>query len=324
MGNYNFQIFTKVNLLKLQAIGICIILLGIALFVRAEEKGELPEVIIEGKEILELKSTKPNFEIPIEQNREILKTFETEKEILIKKPTGWEKQPHESLPEVVKSTQVVIPSTQHIRDEEVGIFYPLKDLQAAFKEKDNKKAKKLARWELIVADESGETFRKYSGQGLPPETIAFNGRDENDKILKVGYPYSTILRYYDVTGSFHTLIGNPFTVSGFAHQELEGFFISLDFKVLYQSQPTVLGDNEFSDFGKELLQESADWIKKEFFTFPVTVVIYCKDETIAERSAKDIAKELSDMLVRLEKDIAFQGKISEESLERVEIIVNNR
>ncbi|MDH5662187.1 MAG: hypothetical protein OEY92_04250, partial [Elusimicrobiota bacterium] len=263
-------------------------------------------------------------EIPIEQNREILESLKTEKEILLKKPSGWEKQPQDSLPELVKSTQVIIPFTHHIRDEKVYIFYPLRDLQATFKEPDPKKAKELASWELIVADESGETFRKYSGRSLPPETILFDGRDKNGKVLKVGYPYSTILGYYDATGSLHTFVRNPFTISGFAHQEPEGFFISLDFKMLYRSPPILLEKHEFSDFGRELLQEASDWVKKHFFTFPINVIVYCRNKTIAEITAKEISGELARMLVRSEAEIFCQGEISEESLERIEIIVNNR
>ena len=102
MGNYNFQIFTKINPLKLLTVGICIALVGITTLAGSREKGELPEVIIEGEEILELKSTKPRLEIPIEQNREILESLKTEEEILLKKPSGWEKQPQDSLPEVVR------------------------------------------------------------------------------------------------------------------------------------------------------------------------------------------------------------------------------
>lgn len=324
MGNYNFPIFTKINSLKLLAVGICIALVGITTRAGSREKGELPEVIIEGEEVLELKSTKPHLEIPIEQNREILESLKTEEEILLKKPSGWEKQPQDSLPELTKSTQVIIPFTHHIRDEEVCIFYPLRDLQATFKEPDPKRAKELASWELIVADESGETFRKYSGQGLPPETILFDGRDKNGKVLKVGYPYSTILRYYDATGSLHTFVRNPFTISGFAHQEPEGFFISLDFRMLYRSPPILLEKHEFSDFGGELLQEASDWIKKHFFTFPINVIVYCRNKTIAEITAKEISGELARMLVRSGAEIFCQGEISEKSLERLEIIVNNR
>ena len=291
---------------------------------RAEEKGALPEVIIKGEEFLKLKSKKSQLEIPIEENRQILESLETEKEILLKKPSGWEKQPHDSLPELTKSPQVIIPRTHHLRGKRVCTFHPLKDLQSIFKEPNPKKAKKLARWELVVADDSGQTFREYSGQGLPPETISFDGRDKSGKILEVGYSYSTILRYYDSAGRLHTMVGNPFVISGLAHQEPEGFFVSLDFKMLYQSQPTLLEKREFSDFGKELLQEAADWIKKHYFTFPIKVIVYSKNKGIAEITAEEISVELANMLFRLKEEIPYQGKSSQESLERVEIIVSNR
>lgn len=303
--------------------GICYLSSGICL-ARAEEKGELPEVVIKGEEVLKLESAKPKLEIPIEENREILKSLETEQELLLKKPSGWEKQPKESLPELTKSPQVIIPRTHHIRREKVCTFRPLKDLQLIFKEPNPKKAKKLARWELVVADDAGQTFREYSGQGLPPEAISFDGRDKNGKILEVGYSYSTVLRYYDAAGNLHTLIGNPFIIPGLAHQEPEGFFISLDLKLLYKSQPTLLGKGEFSDFGKELLQETADLIKKYYFTFPVNTIVYSKNKALAEMTAEEVSEQLARMLFRLKEEVSHQGKSSSESLERVEIIVSNR
>lgn len=315
---------------------VCLTVLMIISSSIAEEKGELPEAVIKGKKVLKLKSEKPQLEIPIEQNRQIIKSLETEKEILLKKPSGWEKQPKDSLPELTKSQQVIIPRTHHIRGKKVRIFYPLKWLQSIFKEPNPKKAKKLAHWELVVADDSGQIFRKYSGQGLPPESISFDGRatltatGKGGKVLKVGYSYSTILRYYDSAGKLHTMVGNPFVISGLAHQEPEGFFISLDFKMLYQSQPTLLEKREFSGFGKELLQETADWIKKYYFTFPIKVIVYSKNKDIAEITAKEISEELANMLFRLKEEIQYQGKSSQESLEsilvpvRVKIIVSNR
>lgn len=319
MGDYYFQVFIRMKLLILALAVLIIITPSVA-----EEKGELPEVVIKGEEVLKLESTKPQLEIPIEQNREILKSLETEQELLLKKPSNWEKQPQASLPELTKSPQVIIPRTHHLREERICIFYPLKDLKSIFKEPDSKKAKKSARWELAVVDDAGQTFREYSGQGLPPETILFDGRDKKGKILEVGYSYSTVLRYYDIAGRLHSLLGNPFVIPGLAHQEPEGFFISLDFRTLYKSQPALLGKGEFSDFGKELLQETADWIKKHYFTFPMRVIVYSKNKIIAEIAAKQIREELAEMLIRLKGEMSCEGKSSPKSLERVEIIVSNR
>lgn len=313
--------YFKFNVLKLNVV---IVLLMTVTLSMAEEKGELPEVIIKGEEVLKLDSAKPKLEIPIEENSEILKTIETEEEILLKKPTGWEKQPKDALPEITKSPQVIIPRTHYIPAERVCIFHPFRDLQSIFKEPNPKMAKKSAAWKLVVVDDSGQTFREYSGKGLPPETIIFDGRDNAGTILEIGYPYSTVLRYYDAEGNLHTLVSNPFVVRGLAHQMAEGFFISLDFKSLYEFQPTVLEERTFSGFGKDLLREAAGWIKKNYFAFPVNVIVYSKNKAIAEVTAKEISEELAGMLLRLNEEITHEGKISAKSLEKVEIIIGNR
>lgn len=354
MGNYYFQISVKIistqiippkrdpamavaqkyrrgrrELLCRSSRRIKLLTVGLALMMVttlsiAKEESELPEVVIKGEDVLKLKSTKPRLEIPLEQNRPLLENLKTEKEILLKKPSGWEKQTYDSLPELTESPQVIIPRTHHLRGEKICSFHPLMDLQSIFKEPNPKKAKKLARWELMIADDSGQTFRKYAGQGLPPETISFDGLDENGKVLEVGYSYSTILRYYDSAGKLHTAVGNPFVIPALAHQEPKGFFINLEFKMLYQSPPTLFEKREFSNFGKELLQETADWIKKYYFTFPVNVIVHSKNKAIAEITAKEISEELANLLLRLKEEITYTGKIGTLSLEKVEIVITNR
>jgi hypothetical protein len=313
------------NYFKIKLCGIYAFLavLFISSLALAQEKGQLQDVIIKGEKSLKLDSEKPHLDVPVEENKQIYESLETEEEILLKKPTGWEKQPKDSLPELSKSPQVVVPGTHHLRSERVYIFNPLKDLQSVLKE-TNLKKKKLARWEVLIVNDSGQPFRKYSGQSLPPEKIVFDGRDENGRVLEVGYSYSTVLRYYDVSGGVHTSVGNPFIIQGIAHQENDGFFISLNFNVLYQDEPTILKKREYSKLGKELFKEAADRLKKNYFTFPVKVVVYNRNKEIAQITAKEISEELAQILLRLEKEVTYEGRMTEKSLGRVEIIINNR
>jgi hypothetical protein len=327
MGRYYSEVFAGMNYFKNKLFGACAVIVIAVSFIFslaiAQEKGKLQDVIIKGEKSLKLDSEKPHLDVPVEENKQIYESLETEEEILLKKPTGWEKQPKDSLPELSKSPQVVVPCTHHLRGERVYIFNPLKDLQSVLKETDLKK-KKLARWEVLIVNDAGQPFRKYSGQSLPPEKIVFDGRDENGRVLEVGYSYSTVLRYYDVSGGVHTSVGNPFIIQGLVHQENEGFFISLNFNVLYKEEPSVLKKREYSKLGKELFKEAAGWLKKNYFTFPVKVVVYNKNKEIARITAKEISEELAQILLRLKKEVTYEGKMTEKSLGRVEIIVNNR
>ncbi|MBN1621991.1 MAG: hypothetical protein JW871_05310 [Endomicrobiales bacterium] len=290
----------------------------------ADSEGELPDVIIKGKEVLELESTKPPLNIPIDQDKELMDSLVTETEIFTKKPTGWEKQTYDSLPETVKSPQVIIPRSHHIYSETVKVFSPLSDLESIFKEPNKKEAKKLARWEFVIADDSGNTFQEYSGSGLPPESIVFNGRNSSGDIIEVGYSYSTILRYYDTKNQLHTTVENPFVIMGFAHQKDNGYTISLNLKNLYDERPEVLKEQEFSNLGQELLQEASDIIKKKYFAFPVKVVVNSKEQEIAQITSKEIASKLKKMLIRTDETVQEEGKITPKSIETVDIILLNR
>ncbi|MCB4791441.1 MAG: hypothetical protein LHV68_06090 [Elusimicrobia bacterium] len=310
---------------KYIAVFICLAAgIGASSYIRAEQKGELPEAVIKGDEVLKLDSTKPKLEIPIEQNSEILKDLEIEREIFTNQPAGSEKQPKDFMPELANSPQVIVPRTLYIHTDTICVFYPLSDLKSVFKEPNPKNAKKSATWELIVTDDLGQTFREYSGRGLPPETITFDGRDKDGNIIEVGYSYSTILKYYDTKGALHTRVGTPFIITGLAHQEQKGLYITLDYKKIYKNNPTVLLHGEFSDAGMDLIQEAADKIKKDYFTLPVEVIVYSKDKEIAKIAAKEISERLVKILIRREEEVRPRGEFTTKSLERVDIVVLNQ
>ena len=313
MGNNNFQVSVKVTLL------FVLLLFCAALPSMAEQKGEIPDVVIEGKDSLKLTSEKPALEIPIEQNKELRLCLATEKEILLIKPRGWEKQPQDAIPAIAKSNQVIVPLSRRLSELEACVFYPLKELKSVYNEQDLQKTKKSGFWELVVADESGEIFRRYSGKGLPPENIVFDGKNDGGRMLEAGAPYSPVLRYMGRTSA-----GRTFTAAGVVHQEQAGFLISLDFKALYKAPPELLQENSFSAAGAEMLQETADRIKKDYFNYPVKVEVYCKNRELAVKTAGQVAKELSKMLLRGEDEIKYEGKLSAKSVERVEVKVDNR
>lgn len=55
------------------------------------------------------------------------------------------------------------------------------------------------RWQLRLTDKQGLLKNEFSGQGLPPLSIEWNGRDRNDRILADGY-YQGLLTLYSSSG----------------------------------------------------------------------------------------------------------------------------
>jgi hypothetical protein len=295
-----------------------------SLLLLGAQNGSLPEVVIKGKDVLKLESSKPVLDVPVDENREILESLKTEQEIFPMKPTGWEKQPSDSMPDTLKSRQAVIPRTHYIRSEQVKVFYPLSDLTKIFKKPDRREAKKKARWEFIISDDSGKTFHEYSGKGLPPEEIIFDGRNADGRMIEVGYSYSTVLRYYDASGQVHTSVGNPFIATGLASQKKQGYTISIDFKKLYDSEPSVFKKHKFSVLGRDILREAADIIKKKHFGLPVKVFVYGNSAEVSDITSREISEVLTDLLIRSPGEISCAGQESARSVETVEIVVFNQ
>ncbi len=297
---------------------ICAAVLSVA---GENNKGELPDAVVEGEEVIQLDSQKPKLELVLDPDKELTDGLKLDDNIYINKTTIWEKAPYHFVVKKEKSRQIISPAQHHIRNNYVHLLYPYAMLGGSQDALKRKKTKKQGRWELVVADDLGQTFRTYTGQGLPPEIILFDGRDNNGKIMQVGRSYSSILKYHDANNNLRTFSGNSFSVMGLSHQENSGFHISIDFNKLYQNPPTALRKSQFSELGQELLEEAANIIKEHYFTARFQIIVHSKDIKVANTSSKQIAQKLSKLLIKPLESISTKGKKSTSSLESVKIVI---
>ncbi|MEE8424658.1 MAG: hypothetical protein V3S11_02455, partial [Elusimicrobiota bacterium] len=256
MGHHHVPLQTKV-------VGLAL-LLAVPAF---GASGSLPDVLIQADEKRPVSREKPPLAMEVKEEGPLDEVLKTEEELYRRIPaevaestkftTGIWKSPH-----------VAIPSSNWIvlawKGEPAHVFYPAKDLEeiykpgsgrsiskAAKKKKKKKKRRKKDRkrravpppekerreveagWDFVVVDAAGRVFRKFTGEGDPPESLEFDGRSDEGKWLKVGQVYQGVLTYRDPNGRSHTAMGQPFALAGLSLQKSNGYVISLAAQTMF-------------------------------------------------------------------------------------------
>jgi hypothetical protein len=79
--------------------------------------------------------------------------------------------------------------------------------------------KGVERWELTVADASGDTVRTFAGKGRPPEEIAWNGLTRNGGPALPGRTYSYVFTAWDEAGNRRNFVGEGFDVPDYRYRD---------------------------------------------------------------------------------------------------------
>ncbi|MFH1824193.1 MAG: hypothetical protein ABH873_03090 [Candidatus Firestonebacteria bacterium] len=275
-------------------------------FSKPSESGKLEDITITGEDKLKVKSEKPYLELKMDLNEIVLPTIETERKFLEKSPNLVNLQ--ESVPKFLMTGGTANPYLIAMIKEPIANFSL------------NVLGIKVAAWELIVTDSKGKVFKKFEGKGVPPSSIEWSGRNQEDKVVKVGNAYSYLVNFTDEAGNPRTLIGAPFVIHSLIHQEENGLFISITRKKLFnvEKEKTKLIDENIV-----LLKESLD-ILKENFNLSIKVEVYGENSTMATEQSKVVAKYLTDSLILPEDRIKYIGY--EDTIEnyRIDMLIKNR
>jgi len=139
---------------------------------------EVPEeVVIKSAAADEMRTKKPPLVVKTDQFESITGSLKADKTLF-----NFESANFVSLsrnhPDKLQSGRVVRPWRTSFSDRTTITFYPLRRFGEVFSRAYNEKNSKDLQWTLSITDEEGKIFHKYTGNGLPPETIAWTG--END------------------------------------------------------------------------------------------------------------------------------------------------
>jgi hypothetical protein len=273
---------------------------------QVDSSGKLEDVTITGEDKLKVKSEKPYLELKMDINEVVLPTIETERKFLEKSPNLV--NPEEDIPNMLMTNLTANPYLIAIIREPIANF----SLRIV--------GTKVATWELVVTDAKGKVFKKFEGKGTPPPSIEWSGRNNENKIIKVGNPYSYLVNFTDEAGNPRTLVGAPFVIHALLHQEKDGLYLSFTRKKLFnvEREKTKLIDENI-----HLLKEALD-ILKENFNLSMKVEVYGENSTIATEQAKVVAKYITDSLILPDDYVKYVGYEDTIENHRVDILIKNR
>lgn len=271
------------------------------------KQGALPEVLIEAEHNKPLSLEKPPLDFQVEENEPVETLLQkTDRSLMDKLPTEII-QSNAFKPEVSVSSKVVVPIEDWIvrpwKGEPAHIFHLQKILSQIHAFKDNRSERKKSSWELEVADNEGKAFRRFSGRGLVPKKLFFDGRSDEGKWLQVGEVYMGVLRLSDSGGHIHTAYSQPFKLAGLSVKESHGFRIALDERVLFSSSTA---RPRLSSFGRELLSEAAQLVERYYPGFSLEAELDDRnhDQAWLHSAVLLCTKNLARRLLRPSADIA--------------------
>ncbi|MFH1618812.1 MAG: hypothetical protein ABIG11_02810 [bacterium] len=291
----------------------------------AQEKGQLPDVLIQAEGKRPLTSEKPVLNLDLKEESPLESVLRTEDEVRFKIPSDIIQSTH-FVTGIARSPYVAVPSSNRIvlawKGEPARIFYPRKELSKIYEEKQSRKAKSKAAWQMVVVDTAGKIFKKFEGQGLPPDTLIFEGRSDDGKWLSVGQVYTGVLTYRDPNGRSHTAMDRPFAVAGLSIQAPQGFVINLAARMMFNAEK-----GNLSAYGKSLIRETAGIIQRYHpgLNIEATAYLNRSDAQWVRSAAESCDRELSARLLLPEKAVAARSKPGTRDIEeRLEVTVLNR
>lgn len=318
MGNHHFPLQIKVAMT---------LIVGSSLLssVRAGQ-GAMPDVLIEAEEKRPVTREKPAFRPEVKEDAPLENDLQVEDDVRMRVPAEVA-QSTSFVPSSANSAQVAAPASLGIYlawgQEPARVFFPSKDLEAIYPN-DSREDRAKGRWEFLVIDSGGRSFKKFSGQGLPPERLEFDGKSDEGKYVKVGQAYTALLTYYDAARRAHTSMGKPFALAGLGVKTANGAVISLASRALFDPQS---GSAKLSGQGKGLLREAAQLIQRHHpgLGLEVAARLSRPDAGWAQDAAQLCAKDLSKRLLISSGLVGAKGYPSTADLdERVDVLVANR
>lgn len=325
MGNHHFPIPSQMT--RILVSSVLLIANALSPLIAAEEKGALPDILIQAEQKRPIQRTKPPMEFPVKEEESVESLLKTEDEFRLRMPSEVSENTR-FVTNVWNSPYVTLPLSNYIvlawKGEPAHVFQPLAALSKVYVEKNLKEAKDKARWELLVIDSAGKEFRKFADKGLPPDTLPFDGKSNEGAWMRVGLAYTAVLNYTDTEQHVHTALGRPFALAGLAVQlPNKNKLISLAAKPLFDTDK---GPEQLSERGTIVLQEAAQLIAR--YDLGVGLALSANlskpDPALAKSAVETCAKELSRELLLAPGSIKTQGNSGTPDLEeRVDIAIGN-
>ncbi|MBI4060151.1 MAG: hypothetical protein HY403_01845 [Elusimicrobia bacterium] len=284
----------------------------------APPSGVVPDVVIQAEDRRPVAREKPPIDLPLKLDQPLQEDVDSDDGVRARLPSDLS-QTTAFAPGLSQSPLSASPSSNWIvaasRGESVRVMFPRRELQAV-----EAKFSKDGKWDLVVADSQGKAFRKYSGEGAPPEQLEFDGRGDGGEWLAVGHAYTPVLTYHDGVRA-RTAMGRPFALAG----------LSLDApRAIWLAPRALFGSGagpELSAEGKAILREAAQLVQRHYpgIDLELTLRLVRSDPVFLKSAGELCVKELArNLLIKPEAVSLKLAPGTPDLQERVELAAVSR
>ncbi|MGQ9707660.1 MAG: FlgD immunoglobulin-like domain containing protein [bacterium] len=151
--------------------------------------------------------------------------------------------------------------------------------------------KRVATWELIIANSLGETVRRFRQKGQPPAVITWDGRTDQGELIATGDVYSFTFHAYDAQGNQARINCEPQRINAIVYQQGNERVASIAADVLFGSDNAQLIPE-----ASARLDEVSNLIK-EGYKKEVVVYVYTEKEKLALDRCRVLELEIGRRLV---------------------------
>lgn len=261
--------------------------------------GAVPDVVISAEDKRPMAREKPPVELPLKLEQPLQEDVESDDGVRARVPSDLSKTTAFA-PGLSQSPLAASPSSNWIvaasRGESVRVLFPRRELKAV-----GASFSKSGSWELVVADSQGKAFRRYAGEGEPPEQLEFDGRGDAGDWLTVGHAYTPVLSY-KLDGRARTAMGRPFALAGLSLAEPRA--IRLAPRVLFGAGAAP----ELTPEGKALLREASQLVQRHHpgIDLELNVRLVRGDPAYSKAAGELCVKELARSLLVKPEAIALK------------------
>ncbi len=178
--------------------------------------------------------------------------------------------------------------------------------------------KNVKQWELVITDAIGSVFRTFAGMGNPPRAIEWDGRDSKGNMIDLGKNYSYYLRVVDYENKSSFQLGKKVSVPALYWKEELNSVVRLDGRIVFEEN-----SSRISESGKDLLEEAADYVRKDI-NKRLRVIVFSQNENLAMERTKRIANFLLDRIILPEKAVTSvigYESVGEDRTDRIDITI---
>lgn len=150
--------------------------------------------------------------------------------------------------------------------------------------------KRVASWELVIANSLGETVRRLGQKGQPPAVITWDGKNDKGEPIATGDIYSFTFNAYDAQGNQTRISCEPQQINAIIWKQAGEWIVS------------VAADHLFLAGGAQLIEQATIRLDeignviKERFGKEVVVYVYTEQERLSWERCRVIENELTRRL----------------------------